>query len=77
MFLSTCFSLFSTGIFSSCGIVDQLESDRWIRISPKDLVLAAGSMIRRTLLQGEILYYKGDSVKSIYLVVSGEFYNFW
>eukprot|EP01034_Spumella_vulgaris_P030951 gene30951-38251_t len=28
------------------------------RISPKDLVLAAGSMIRRTLMQGEILYYK-------------------
>ncbi len=42
------------------------------RISPKDLVSAAASMIRRTLLQGDILYYKGESVKSIFLVVSGE-----
>lgn len=43
------------------------------RISPKDLVSAASSMIRRTLVQGEILYYKGETAKSIFLVVSGEF----
>lgn len=43
------------------------------RISPKDLVSAASSMIRRTLLQGEILYFKGEAAKSIFLVVSGEF----
>lgn len=43
------------------------------RISPKDLVTAAGCMIRRTLLQGDVLYYKGETVKSIFLVVSGEF----
>ena len=42
------------------------------RISPKDLVLAAQSMVRRTLMQGEILYYKNETVKSLFLVVSGE-----
>lgn len=42
------------------------------RISPKDLVRVAQSMIRRTLLQGEILYYKNETVKSLFLVVSGE-----
>eukprot|EP01039_Chlorochromonas_danica_P009216 gene9216-10177_t len=43
------------------------------RISPKDLVQAARSMDRRTLLQGDILYYKGEPSHSMYLVVSGEF----
>ena len=42
------------------------------RISPKDLVRVAQSMVRRTLLQGEILYYKNETVKSLFLVVSGE-----
>ena len=42
------------------------------RISPKDLVRVAQSMIRRTLLQGEILYFKNETVKSLFLVVSGE-----
>lgn len=43
------------------------------RISSNDLVLAANSMLRRTLLQGEILYCKGEPVSSLFLVVSGEF----
>lgn len=43
------------------------------RISPKDLVQAARSMVRRTLLQGDILYYKGEPSRSMFLVVSGEF----
>lgn len=43
------------------------------RISPKDLVLAASSMSKRTLHEGDILYYKGEEVKCIYMVVSGEF----
>mmetsp|Transcript_30297 Transcript_30297/g.41540 ORF Transcript_30297/g.41540 Transcript_30297/m.41540 type:complete len:93 (+) Transcript_30297:835-1113(+) len=43
------------------------------RISPKDLILAAGSMIRRNLYQGDILFVKGEPVHSVYLVVSGEF----
>eukprot|EP01038_Epipyxis_sp_PR26KG_P013456 gene13456-18048_t len=43
------------------------------RISPKDLVHAASSMIRRTLLRGDILFCKGEEAKSIFLVVSGEF----
>eukprot|EP01035_Chromulina_nebulosa_P027890 gene27890-36736_t len=38
-----------------------------------ELILAAGSMIRRTLVQGDILYIKGEPVRSVYLVVSGEF----
>jgi CRP-like cAMP-binding protein len=42
------------------------------RISPKDLVRVAQNMVRRTLLQGEILYFKGETVKSLFLVVSGE-----
>jgi CRP-like cAMP-binding protein len=42
------------------------------RISPKDLVRVAQSMVRRTLLQGEILFYRGETVKSLFLVVSGE-----
>jgi CRP-like cAMP-binding protein len=42
------------------------------RISPKDLVRVAQSMIRRTLLQGDVVYYKGEVVKSLFLVVSGE-----
>lgn len=41
------------------------------RISPKDLVRAAHCMIRHTLMQGDVLYYKGQSVNSIFLVVSG------
>jgi hypothetical protein len=43
------------------------------RISPKDLVSAASSMIRRTLLLGDILYYKGQPANSLFLIVSGEF----
>lgn len=42
------------------------------RISPKDLVAAAGSMIKRTLYKGDILYCKGQDVQSMYLVVSGD-----
>lgn len=42
------------------------------RISPKDLVQAAGSMIRRTLYRGDVLYCKGETVASMFLVVSGE-----
>lgn len=41
-------------------------------ISPTDLATAAESMIRRTLLQGDILYFKGQTVRSMCLVVSGE-----
>lgn len=41
------------------------------RISPKDLVRAAHCMIRHTLMQGDVLFYKGQSVNSIFLVVSG------
>ena len=43
------------------------------RISPKDLVLAASTMSKRTLQEGEILFYKGEEVKCIYMVVAGEF----
>jgi uncharacterized membrane protein YgcG len=42
------------------------------RISPNELVRVAQNMIRRTLLQGEILYFKNETVKSLFLVVSGE-----
>lgn len=42
------------------------------RISPKDLVRAAGSMIKRNLVQGDILYFKGEKAKVLYLVVSGD-----
>jgi CRP-like cAMP-binding protein len=41
------------------------------RISPKDLVRAAHCMIRHTLMQGDVLFYKGQYVNSIFLVVSG------
>lgn len=43
------------------------------RISSKDLVAAAGNMIKRTLLHGEVLYCKGETVSSLYLVLSGDF----
>jgi hypothetical protein len=43
------------------------------RISPKDLVLAASTMSKKTLEEGEVLFYKGDEVKCIYMIVSGEF----
>jgi len=43
------------------------------RISPKDLVRAAHCMIRHTLMQGDVLFYKGQIAHSIFLVVSGEF----
>jgi len=43
------------------------------RISPKDLMAAASSMIKRILYTGDILFSKGEPATSIYLVVSGEF----
>jgi CRP-like cAMP-binding protein len=36
------------------------------RISPKDLVNVAGSMIRRTMMRGEILYYRGEEVNDYF-----------
>jgi hypothetical protein len=43
------------------------------RISPNDLVLAASTMSKRTLLEGDVLFYKGEEVKCIYMIVAGEF----
>jgi CRP-like cAMP-binding protein len=42
-------------------------------ISSKDLFQAANSLVRKTLYCGDILYCKGETVKSMFLVVSGEF----
>lgn len=42
------------------------------RISPKDLLIAANSMKKHTFLKGDILFLKGEPVKSLYLVVSGD-----
>lgn len=41
-------------------------------ISAKDLMQAAESMTKRTLLRGEILFCKGENVTSLFLVVSGD-----
>jgi len=42
------------------------------RASPKDLVDIAQSMTKRTVLKGEVLYCKGEPIKCLYLLVSGE-----
>ena len=42
------------------------------RISPKELITAADSMKKHTYLKGDILFLKGEPVKSLYLVVSGD-----
>lgn len=43
------------------------------KISAGDLIQAAKSVVKRTLSRGEILFCKGESVNSVYLIVSGEF----
>ena len=43
------------------------------RIAPKDLMAAAGSMVKRILYRGDVLYCKGEPAKTIFLVVSGDF----
>lgn len=60
------------GSSSSEAIDFMRQSGLANRISPKDLVVAAGNMIRKTLSQGDLLYIKGEIVRSMYLVVSGE-----
>jgi hypothetical protein len=60
------------GSSSSEAIDFMRQSGLANRISPKDLVVAAGNMIRRTLSLGDLLFVKGEIVKSMYLIVSGE-----
>lgn len=43
------------------------------RVNPSDLVMAANCMRKRALFRGEVLYLKGEQVRCIFLVVSGEF----
>lgn len=74
MALMDCLKSRSADDASTSEAIDFLrQSGLANRISPKDLVQAARTMIRRTMLQGDILYYRGEPASSMFLVVSGEF----